>query len=289
MTITYYNFGGGAGGGGAGGGTNNGGAGGVAAGTISGADVLVNVNGQQAFGGTSGDFGAFGFSGDVNVDSFGAAYPGGYGGGYGQPGTAPLYAGTGGIGPGGFSSSGAGGTGGGAIGVGGANITWKSYGNIAGTIGSWGTWGGTGADFSGLIAAHTIPAKETIANAGWTYFLGNRWYWNAYNAGQAGQPAGPVTFYMPYANTTGSNITAHLYGCVDQTLTTLAINGGSVSIGPAFGFIAPQSTTSFTLVPGANVIAVTITNSAGTVAGFNLRLRRTSDDAILAGPIGWFY
>lgn len=278
---------GGGGGGGGNGGVCAGGAGGTA--SISGADTVLIVNGLVGTSGTGSRPGFRATNGNATVDNNGTAGWGGIGGSYGQPGAPgtsawlqgsfdPIATGTpGAAGPGGSSLSG------------GGNITWMNYGSVIGNVDSWGTWGGGNSNFIGLMASIT-SSLETYMAVTWTIAAGDRWYWNVQNAGQINVPATTFTTYMVYSNTSGSNITGHVYGAVDNLMTALSVNGAGISIGtfPGAAFASTYQTGDFTLVPGVNVIAVTVQNTASSVAGFNFRIRRTSDNLVLAGPNGWF-
>lgn len=292
ITLENYGYGAGGGGGGAGG-FGSEGSGGVS--TFSGGDVNYNLNGRNGTSGTGYAPGFRGYNGNNNVDGNGTAGWGGIGGGFGQAGydgsaswnqwlnPLPLFATINQAGV-----PGSGGNGGDAF-VGGTYVTWLNYGTIAGDIDSWGTWGGGGTNNSGLMTAVTL-AKETYMSGSWSMSLDDRWYWNVPNAGWINVPAGTDTFYFIYANTTGSNITARLYGSIDNQMNSITINGvaGSVGTFPAGNAYTAQYTTgNFILVPGSNVIAVTLQNTANSPAGFNLRLQ-TSGGAPLAGPLGWF-
>jgi len=281
--ITAYGDGGGPGGGGAGGFGNPGS---VGTANISGGLFNNNTNGRAGSSGTGAAPGFRGYNGSFDVNGLGLAGWGGIGGGFGQAG----YSGTNAFSGTQVGTSGSGGNGGLSI-LGGANISWLKYGSVVGNIDNWSTWTGGGTNNSALMTSVTL-AKETYMNAGWTMKLDDRWYWSVANSGQVGVPAATVTFSFIYANTTGSNVTAHLYGAVDNQMNSITINGvaGSVGTFPAGNAYTGQySTGNFILVPGSNVIKVTLQNTALGVAGFNLRLRRTSDNAVLAGPLGWYF
>lgn len=296
MTIFNLGYGGGGGGGGAGGGAA--GDGGTAAVTGLPGETTNNFQGRPGSNGNGRRSGYRGYNGDFGAATVGSAGWGGLGGGFGQAGYAgdAAYEGT--------SSAvrGLGGAGGNSI-VGGANITWKAHGVICGNIDNWGTWGGTGANNSALMSPFTDSAKETFVNGGAWIFgiggsgngvlgdgqIGNRWFWNAPNAGYQNQPGGSVTFAYIYTNQTGGNIIAHLYGAVDNSLTTLNVNGSVIAAGTTMPFNTLSETANFTLVNGCNVIRVTLNNSEPSIAGFNLRLRRSSDNFVLGGPEGWFF
>jgi hypothetical protein len=197
---------------------------------------------------------------------------------------------------------------GGAPGVaftGGAFITWKSFGTVVGEVDNWGTYdiaGGAGpANFSALQSSYRRLTRESgvntsawanmplpaVANAPATGLLSESWYWNSYGA-SGGAAAGSFTISRLYTLTTGTTLSVHLYGAIDNSITSIVVNGVSVATSSPMAYNSPAQSVNFTLQRGTNCIQVTVNNSAAGPAGFNIRLRRTSDNVILAPTIGWF-
>lgn len=267
-TSAYAGMGGGGGGGGIG--IGSGGAGGPA---------TSNANGNYpgaAGAASSGSLRGAGGAGGSNGSTAGGA--GGAGGNYGQQGF-----------PGGAGSTagGAGGSPGSAI-SGGGFITWNSHGRILGTVDSFGIWTAGGSDFTGQMSGRVTLARDTALNGAWTSALGALWYWNFKNAGYIDQPAGNIIVSLLVDNV-GSAYTAHLYGAVDNSLVSLAVNGNGVAPGTAMGYTTTYQSNPFTIVNGANVVTVVLNNSTPSAAGFNLRVRAAAGSVDKVGPSGWFF
>lgn len=274
----YYGASGGGGGGGQAFGT------GASPGTSSG-----NATNGVASAGSAGTASAPGAGGASYV--IGSTINSGVGGAGGFPGQ---YGASGGIPDqgyvnGGQGSAGSGGGPGNAI-TGGSLISWNAHGLILGHVDSFGIWTNAGADNTSQMGSRFTNAKGTGLNGAWTSALGSFWYWNVPRAGVVNQPAGTITFSRFIDNTTGSSQTVHLYGAVDNALTSTFLNGSNIGItmsDPAY--TTPHTSANFILPQGANVITVTLNNSAVSAAGFNLRVRRTSDSFVFGGPDGWFF
>jgi hypothetical protein len=274
---TYY----GASGGGGGGGRANGTAG--SAGTSAGN----NTNGV-ASAGSAGTLSAPGSGGaSYVIGSTINSGVGGIGGDLGQPGQ-PGGAPDQGYVNGGQSAVGAGGAAGHAI-SNGSYITWMAHGSILGSVDNWGVWGNAGSDFTTQMGGRFTQSLANSLHPAWTSGLAAPWYWNTTTASTNGATAaGNITASIMVDNTTGSPITAHLYGSVDNSLVSLTVNGVGVTPGTAMGYTITYQTNNFTLATGVNVVTVVLNNASPSVAGFNLRVRRTSDNAVLAGPNSWF-
>ena len=282
-----YNAGGGGGGGGLGNGSGTSGDGG-ALGTATGADFnnpgavgTASVNNPFA----SGAGGAGGLvSGEIR---------GGYGGSGGSPGIEGYdgFYGNLSLANISFSAPGAGGARGVAITNSGVP-QWYNYGKILGSWGAWGFWAAGGSDFSGLFTTHTNPVHGTYLNAAYTSTVGLQWYGPSKQSGINNIAAGSYTYYTYYTNP-GSSFSAHLYGCVDNYISNMQVNGSNVTVGAmgtnvASNYTGTNSTNSFTLVTGINVIRITVENVGSSASAFNLRIRRTSDSAIMSAASSWW-
>ena len=232
------------------------------------------VGGFGGFGGAGGDYGQPG------IDGYG-----GYGGFYNSYQVA------------GFSSSeGRGGDTGAAI-TGGSNLRFlQNYGQILGTVDSYGTWAGNGSDFSSLMGNNKTSAFLQPYNdpgVSWTLAYSTRWYGGTHVAGYYGYnsayPAGDFVYCALWSNYTSSDITAHLRGSVDDNLISIYVNGVSVPIGSSMQFQAVHDSASFTLPPGANVVQLILRNEVHSnmnAYGFALQLL-DSLGAVLVPFNGW--
>lgn len=269
----------GASGGGGGGGRAN--ATGGAAGSSTGNDV--NGVASPGAAGTLTTAGAGGAR--YTVFSVIGSGPGGAGGDLGLPGF-PGSPHDDDFDNGGQSAPGAGGSAG-LINVGGAQVSWIRYGLLYGGLNHPGTYlsGGYSNFDLGFV---NNRARPTPRNGAWTAAMGNTWYWNTYT-GSSSSAATTMTFWMAYENTTGSSFSGHLFGATDDTLTSITLNGASVTPGTTMPSSTTSASNSFTLIPGLNLIAIGVNNAATGPAGFAVRLRRTSDNATLNDIDRWYY
>lgn len=116
--------------------------------------------------------------------------------------------------------------------------------------------------------------------------FGTTWYSDAPDGSTAPQPLGEHVYHTIMYNDQLTSVTAHLYGGVDDTLTSVAVNGVNVLTGPQMGFGSPTSSTNFSLVPGVNVVTISI-NNGNTFHAFALKLRRTSDNFVFCDIDDW--
>jgi len=267
--------------GGGGGGGRAGGAGG-AAGTSTG-----NTTNGVASAGSAGTLAAAGAGGArFVIGSQIGSGPGGNGGDLGQNGKDGLY-GDLLYANGGYSAPGTGGLAGLAI-SGGNYISWYYHGTLVGSVDSFGIYV-LGTDYTSNMGTRKNYVQGTPLNGAWTGALGSPWYWNVKNAGITNVPGASITFSTILTNNTGVSFNAHLYGAVDDSLVSMTLNGVGVAPGTAMGYPTVYSTNNFVLPQGMSVLTVVLNNASFSSAGFNLRVRRTSDNLVIGGPTGWFY
>jgi hypothetical protein len=181
---------------------------------------------------------------------------------------------------GGQGTVGAGGARGAAV-VNGGAPSWGDYGNIRGAIDSLGFWASGGANYSSQLAgSFTAPLFNSVRNPIYTALLGEVWYGAFQNCGIIASAAGSTTYSLFYTNT-GAPFSAHLYGAVDNYISTMTVNGVVFSPGSmntnANWYGSTYQTNAFTIVTGFNVITITVVNTASSACAFNLRLRNSSN------------
>lgn len=143
-------------------------------------------------------------------------------------------------------------------------------------------------NFSSLMTGYTADAFSFPRSTAWTSAMGPTWYWNVANASTNNVAGTTVEFRRTITVTGTVPVTAHLYGAVDNRLASIDVNGTRVQTGPAWGLDAAYTSTSFTLQPGTNVIAVRLTNEGTGPAGFAIQTRNSSN-SVLADVAGWKY
>jgi len=118
----------------------------------------------------------------------------------------------------------------------------------------------------------------------YTAAMGETWYSSTIGA----QPIGNYSYFNTYYNETGADITAHLYGCTDNNLTSLVVNGVAVTAGTTMGYTTTYQTNNFTLRQGFNRIDIIVQND-GTLGeqGFAIQLRQTTTNVILRDISSW--
>lgn len=145
--------------------------------------------------------------------------------------------------------------------------------------------GSATVDYSGLMTGYTRDAVAINRNAAWAG--GQQWYWSIGGA-EVSAPVGTIEFRRPITVSGSAPVTAYLYGAVDNTVESIVVNGTTIVTNLGMPFIGYSASTSFTLQPGNNVIAVHA-NNAGSYdnpAGFTLQVRK-SDGTVLATESGW--
>lgn len=275
-------------GGGGGGGAGFPGAGGGRGGFLVSSPGAFGVGGTGATGSNiaaTGIAGGGGAGGGGSTDGIGTGGAGGVGNRIGHPGFPGAAASTNY-----FASGGAaGGDRGNAFSIASAAfVRWVVSGTVIGKVGNWGVSGVAGSDFGGQMAGYVnnVMMVSPIA-AGWSTSFGNVWYSNFTGSGATVRPAGGVVYRKHFVNNTGSNLTAHIFGAVDDNVSPLTVNGTAVG-SSALNLSTPNRSDAFTLVPGVNVISITVNNISGQ-SGFYLVMRRESDNSLLSGPENWFY
>ncbi|MBU9199945.1 putative Ig domain-containing protein [Burkholderia multivorans] len=142
-------------------------------------------------------------------------------------------------------------------------------------------------NYSSLMNGFATANVAIGTNASWTSAI--PWYWLSANA-QSSAAAGTFEFRRQITVGGTSPITAYLYGAVDDALTSISVNGVTQYTNLSMPFNAVNTTPSFTLQPGVNVIGVQITNAgtAANPAGIALQVRQ-STGAVLGDFNGWFH
>ncbi len=147
--------------------------------------------------------------------------------------------------------------------------------------------GSASADYSAQMSGFTRDPVAINRNTAWA--SGQQWYWVSSGA----ESSAPIATYefRRVINVPGtSNITAYLYGAVDNTVTYAGVNGTQVLTNPLTAYNVLTSSPTFTLVPGLNVVSIKVANvgASANPAGFTVQVRQQGG-TVLAAESGWKY
>lgn len=141
-------------------------------------------------------------------------------------------------------------------------------------------------DYSGLMAGYTQSAIPITKHAAW--IDGIPWFWRTVDA-QVSAPFGTFEFRRAVVIQGSSPVEVHLHGATDDVLEEIAVNGSAVAHAPAWNFIEHRNSTTLTLQPGTNIIAIKVHNGGvnNNPAGVAIEVRRNGDGALLGDSAGW--
>lgn len=169
---------------------------------------------------------------------------------------------------------------------GGQLVTWLSgtdaIHRVHGRVNHWGTFEGDNAgNFNRMAASLNAQLCNRTGYTNWSQALPLDWYWRNSRSGWQKQPEDQVIWRVAYVNTTGIPMTVKLYGCADDELVQVFVNGGTIDFGNRLTYWDPYDSTPFVIPPGVSVIELRVNNYGFSHAGMSLELRNMSDQTIV--------
>ena len=141
-------------------------------------------------------------------------------------------------------------------------------------------------DYSGLMAGYTQSAIPITKHTAW--IDGIPWFWRTVDA-QVSAPFGAFEFRRAVVIQGSSPVEVHLHGAIDNVLEEIAVNGSAVAHNPGWDYTEHRNSTTLTLQPGTNIIAIKVNNIGinDNPAGVAIEVRRNGDGALLGDSAGW--
>lgn len=148
----------------------------------------------------------------------------------------------------------------------------------------WQNYRGSWFKVFGSAPATTYPV---VLNPAYTTAMGPTWYSDAPNGSTADQYVGDHRYTVPVQVAVDTNISAYLYGSVDNSISAFYVNGVATAVNAPFDLLSVYASSNFTLTPGMNVVQISIMNTEGPEA-FALQIRNAADHSILCDIDKWF-